>query len=158
MADIKTVVKTSLIEIAKEFLQLVSKDLDKYTSKKGVVKIEGNSVVLLTPSHIQWAKYGRGPGKQPPIDIMIEYVKKGRIKFDGLDTEGTAWAMAAGIAKNGTANWKRGAPNALEEQITKNFESYNKKLASMLSVEIDKQVNGIYEEKVISPGIKKFKI
>lgn len=157
MALSEALVGRGLLEIAKEFLELVSKDLDKHTSKKGEVKIEGNSVVLLTPSHIQWAKYGRGPGKQPPIDILLDYVKKGNIKFDGLDSEGTAWAMAASIAKKGTKNWKRGAPNALEESITKSFESYNKKLAQMLTVEIDDQLQQTFTE-IIPEGIKKYKI
>lgn len=157
MAAIATIVKGGLMEIAKEFLLLVSKDLDKHTSNKGVVEIKGNEVILLTPSHIQWAKYGRGPGKQPPIDIIMDYVKEGNIKFDGLDSEGTAWAIASSIGKNGTKNWVKNAPNALEESITKSFDEYNTKLSEMLSVEIDDQVNQIYIE-IIPKGIKRYKI
>jgi hypothetical protein len=50
-----------LVEIAKEFLQAVSKEMDPYSKEKGEVKVEGTKVILLTPSHIQYAKYGRGP-------------------------------------------------------------------------------------------------
>jgi len=150
-------VNNSLLAIAKEFLELVSSDLDKHTSKKGVVKIEGNKVTLLTPAHIQWAKYGRGPGKQPPVSILLAYVKKEKIKFNGLTFEGTAWAIAKSIAKNGTKGFKKNPPNAIEEQITKSFEAYNKKLASMLSVEINDQVQEI-NTKIVSEGIIKFKI
>lgn len=152
-----SVIEQGLLAIAREFLELITKDLDKHTSKKGEIKMEGNSIVLLTPSHIQWAKYGRGPGKQPPIDIMLEYVKKGSIKFGGMDSEATAWAMAAGIAKNGTKGFKRNAPNAIEEQITKSFKKYNEKLSKMLSVEINDQVGKAYT-KIIPTGITKYKI
>ncbi|MEK0370239.1 MAG: hypothetical protein QQN55_03670 [Nitrosopumilus sp.] len=157
MAFVNTVVNKGLLEIAKEFLELVTSDLDKHTSKKGVVKIEGNTVVLLTPAHIQWAKFGRGPGKQPPIDEMLDFVKQGRIKFKGQTEEGTAFVIAKSIGKKGTKGFTKNAPNAIEEQITKSFESYNKKLSQMLTVGISDEVNKTFTE-IIPEGIKKFKI
>ena len=60
----------SFVKVAKEFLQLVAGELDPYTTEKSRIKVNNYlSVSILTPAHIQFAKYGRGPGKPPPMQL-----------------------------------------------------------------------------------------
>jgi len=140
-------VEQSLLDVAREFLEMVSGELDPYTSDKGIIKTEGmNKVVLLTPYHIQFAKYGRGPGKQPPHQVILDWVKEENIKFDGSDYEGTAWAIAKSIGKKGTLNWKPNAPNAMDEAITKHLDEYNKKAANMLALTVHDQMQETYRK------------
>lgn len=147
-----------LIDIAREFLEVVTSELDPYTSKNGIIKQEGTKKIsLLTPSHIQFAKYGRGPGKQPPIDPIIKWVEQEGIVRDGNSVEGTAWAIAKSIGKNGTKNYKPNAPNALEEAITNNFVEYNRKMAEMLSIEINDELQIMYTQ-TIAPKEQVIKI
>ena len=145
----------SLESITREFLEAITMELDPYTSTKGIIQNEGSGkMVLLTPAHIQFAKYGRGPGKQPPHQAMLDWVKEENIKFDGSDHEGTAWAIGASIGKNGTLNWVRNAPNAMDEAITKNFFLYNQKVGSVMAIEIENKLLEEYEK--MFPPVQKF--
>lgn len=146
--------------IAVEFLKTVTAQLDPYTSEKGVIEVrekgDKKEAVLLTPSHIQFARYGRGPGKNPPLDPLLEWVKKNNVQFGNSSERGTAFALQKMIAKNGTKNWVKNAPNALEEAIKANLEEYNNKLASQLTVTISDSVNQIY--KTVFPETTTFEI
>ena len=130
-----------LIEAAREFLLMVKEELDQHTTRKGSVVIDSPTrVTLFTPSHIQFAKYGRKPGKQPPLDPIIEWVKAKGILFEGLSEEGTAWAIAKSIEKKGTKNYVPNAPNAIDEALTKNYEAYNNKLRGMIAISIEDEL------------------
>lgn len=133
-----------LIYIAKQFLQLVSDELDPYTSEKGTIIVKGNAVTLFTPEYIQFAKYGRGAGKKPPLDNILQFVKKNSIKFDGQTEKGTAFAIQASIAKNGTINYVKNAPNALDEAINKHLKDFNVKVGKVMKVSVTNDINAIY--------------
>ena len=135
-----------LVEIAREFLEAVSKEMDSHSKVKGIIKEEGSKVILLTPSHIQYAKYGRGPGKKPPFQDIFEWVKSEGIKFQDATPEGTAWAIQTSIGKHGTKNWVPNAPSFLEESINKHFEEYNVLMGNKLAVIINDEVNKIYKQ------------
>jgi hypothetical protein len=142
-------------DIAKQFLLLVSGDLDKYTTKKGVVRIDNkNQVSMFTPSHIQFAKYGRGPGKMPPVEPIIDWVEaKGIIKGDQT-AEGTAWAIAKSISKKGTKNYVRNAPNAIEEAIQAHFNDYSNKLSKLTTFQINEEIVKIVEQNIPDQDLK----
>lgn len=130
--------------IAEAFLKAVSGELDPSTEEKGIIVVdkEGNSVSLFTPSHIQFAKYGRGPGKQPPVDDILKWVSKKGIVSGVKEQLGMAWGIAISISKNGTKNWVPNAPNALQEAIDNNIQKYyddtNKEVVKIESEKIDK--------------------
>jgi len=151
----KETFERSVLTLAQEYLQLTTAELDPYTSKKGEIETSGLEVSLYTPSHIQFARYGRGPGKRPPLDPILNWVRKGNIQFPGLSKLGTAAVIMNSIAKKGTLNWTKNAPNALDEALKKNFEQYNKKLNGTLVVLLTKQTREIYKELPIE---EKFKI
>ena len=137
----------SFVKIAKEFLEAVKSDLTGYTTVPPKIKVGSfKEVTLLTPEHIQFAKYGRGPGKQPPIDDILRFVNDKGIIFEGTDQEGTAWAIAISIGKKGTANWVPNAPNAIEEAINDNILDYYKKLSNFYIEVYDKDIQDIYEK------------
>ena len=135
-------------QIATAFLKAVSGQLDPYTERNGVVQVgdDGQSVVLFTPSHIQFAKYGRGPGKQPPLDPILAWVKSKGVITDSKKQKGTAFAIAKSISKKGTKNWVKGAPNALNEAINDNLQNYYKNLSKIIMIEQTKQLDAIYQK------------
>lgn len=143
-------------EIAVAFLKAVTAELDGFTSEKGVIVAdnENQSVTLFTPGHIQFAAYGRGPGKQPPMEEILEWVKtSGKVQFDSeKEAEGTAWAIAKSIAKNGTKNYVPNAPDLMKEVINDNLKRYyddvNENIIDLQITEIDKIVKETYPEKI----------
>ena len=133
-----------LDKIAEHFLLLVSGHLDEHTSRKGFVETKDGEVTLFTPSHIQFAKYGRGKGKMPPVQPLIEWVKqKGLAK--GKEAVGMAWGIAKSIAKKGTANHVPNAPNALEEAINKELNDFIVKQGETFTLTIDEEIKEIFE-------------
>ena len=119
----------SFVKIATEFLMAVKGELDPYTTEKNQVKVKNFfTVELLTPAHVQFARYGRGPGKRPPLDPIIKWVQQKKIGPQE-NTKGTAFAIANSISKNGTSNYVKGAPNFLEESIRKHMDVYLDKLS-----------------------------
>jgi hypothetical protein len=119
----------SFVSVAKEFFISVANELDPYTTEKSKVNVNNfKSVTLETVRHVQFAKYGRGPGKTPPIDPLVKWLNKKGIVTNPKEARGTAFAIAKSISKNGTKNWVRGAPNAIEEAVSKHVTDYYKKL------------------------------
>lgn len=136
-----------LQKIAIEFLNAVKKELDPYTTNKSVVKPLVNGAELLTPAHVQFAKYGRGPGKQPPVEPLIDWVKKKGIISSGnpKEIEGTAWGIAISISKRGTKNWVPNAPSAIEEAITHNEQAYMDKAGDIFAIQISGEIQEVVE-------------
>jgi len=137
-----------LLEIAKEFLQVVTGELDKYSSTKGEIHVDSGRrrIILLTPSHIQFARYGRGPGKKPPFESILEWVKRENIKFENSSQDGTAWAIQNSIGLHGTKNWVPNAPSFLEETLQTHMKEYQERIGKKLVVVINDKVNQIYKE------------
>lgn len=144
-----------LEDIVIEFLKLVSGELDPHTSQQGKIEDESNGgavkVALFTPSHIQFAKYGRGPGKQPPIDPLIEWAQGKGIP----DPESAAWGMAKAIAKEGTLNWVPNAPNAIDEAVLKYEQEFLLKVSETFGSGISEAIT---MDKILPPSISPFKI
>ena len=143
-------------EIAVQFLKAVTAELDPYTSQKGVIQTDGSKVVLFTPAHIQFAIYGRGPGKQPPYDTILAWVKKESITFTDSTQEGTAWAIAKKIAREGTKNWVPNAPNALQEALNFNMEKYVEDVNRQVIELTTERLDNLYEDEF--PNKVEFKI
>ena len=127
-------------DIAKDFLESVTSDLDTYTSIKGKIYGDLNSMTLETPDHIQFAFAGRGPGKRPPLEAMLELVRSKNILFDGADERGTAFALQAIIAKKGTKNHKPNAPDIMETTVAKYQKKYEKELGDSILIDIDNKL------------------
>lgn len=143
------------IKLATALLQKVANEVDKHTSQKATISSDSNSVTLSTPDYLQFAIYGRGPGKRPPLDNILQFVKGKNIVFDGLDQRGTAFAIQASIGKKGTSNWVPNAPNALEGFIEDNLGEYLGSLNVQLLDKNSKDVGEIYDKNI--PTQMKFK-
>lgn len=126
-----------LQQIAYDFLSWVKQDLDPYTTRKGKVEKTATGAELQTPAHIHFAKYGRGPGKPPPFQNILDWVQRKNVIFDGLTDEGTAKVIVWKIARKGTNQWKPNAPNALEESLSKGFGLYYDRLSESMSIAIE---------------------
>ena len=139
----------SFVSIAKEFFKAVASELDPYTSEDSKVKVKNfKEVTLQTVRHVQFAKYGRGPGKAPPIDPIIDWLKRKGIVTDQKEARGTAFAIAKSISKKGTKNWKPNAPNAIEEAINNNILEYYKKLNNFVLETQFEELEQLYEDKI----------
>tara|TARA_R110002020_G_scaffold78339_2_gene197064 strand:- start:43 stop:492 length:450 start_codon:yes stop_codon:yes gene_type:complete len=143
------------IKLATALLQKVANETDKHTSQKATISSDSDSVTLSTPDYLQFAIYGRGPGKRPPLDNILQFVKGKNIVFDGLDQRGTAFAIQASIGKKGTSNWVPNAPNALEGFIEDNLGEYLGSLNVQLLDKNSKDVEEIYDKNI--PTKIKFK-
>ena len=115
----------SFVSVTREFLMLVKGDLDQYTTQKSDIKVNNYlSLSIITPAHVQFAKYGRGPGKPPPIDPIMKWLmSKGKIS-NPKEAKGAAVAIARSIGKNGTKDYTRNAPSAIEEALEKYLALY----------------------------------
>jgi hypothetical protein len=144
----------SFVSIAKEFFMLVKGELDQYTTEKSQIKVNDfKSVSLFTPAHVHFAKYGRGPGKQPPLNEIIKWLsKKGIVK--GGNIQGAAFAIAKSIGKNGTINYVANAPNAMEEALNKHMKNYVNKINIEHVDDIEEQSLKLYRAALNSKSKK----
>jgi uncharacterized protein YciU (UPF0263 family) len=144
------------IQLTRAFLEKVAKASDEHTTEKSYITEESDGLKLVTPDYLQYAVYGRGPGKAPPISAMMDFVKAKGIIFDNMDQRGTAFAIAASIAKKGTSNWVPNAPNVLEEFIQENISEYYTELNIQLLDKENKDISEIFSRTI--PTQIKFKI
>ena len=115
----------SFVSVTREFLMLVKGDLDQYTTQKSDIKVNNYlSLSLITPAHVQFAKYGRGPGKPPPIDPIMKWLQTTGKITNPKDAKGAAVAIAKSIGKKGTKGYTKNAPNALGGAINKHIAFY----------------------------------
>jgi len=134
-------------EVARTFLEAVRDDLNVFTkTKQEIVKTSDISYSLLTPDHIQWAYAGRGPGKKPPLEEMLELVRSKNILFDGMDERGTAFAIQASIGAKGTKNYKPGAPNIMETTVEKYQKKYEEDLGKSVLIDINDKVKAEFDK------------
>lgn len=146
----------TFVDVAREYIKLVTGELQPFVSEKITVLIDSdNKISFFTPAHIQFAKYGRGPGKQPPLNNIIDFVKKKGIVTDEKEIRGTAFAIAKSIGEKGTSNWKPNAPNAIEEALAKYQEKYVKLVSDFSRKKTLEELQLIYEEQFKD---QKFKI
>lgn len=144
----------SFVSVTREFLQLVKGDLDEYTTQKSTIKVNNFlSLTLITPAHVQFAKYGRGPGKPPPIDPIAKWLSSKGIISNPQDAKGAAVAIAKSIGKKGTKNYVANAPNAIEEAINKHLASYIEKVNNKHVEDTIKKLDKSYDE-----NLKRFTI
>ena len=136
----------SFEDIARDFLEAATSELDVYTSIKGKIYGDSDSMTLETPDHIQWAFAGRGKGKRPPLEAMLELVRSKNIIFDGKDEKGTAFALQAIIAKKGTKNHKPNAPDIMETTVAKYQKKYEKELGDSILIDIDNRLKDEMEK------------
>lgn len=135
------------IDIIRDFLKLVKGDLQPYVTEEVSILVDGSGKAsVFAPSHLQFAYAGRGPGKQPPLDPILQWVSEKGVIFEGSTKEGTAWAIAKSIAKNGTKNWKPGAPDIVKKAIEEHNRDFLKKLADRGGKIFLEELQMAYEE------------
>jgi len=134
------------IRLSEAFLKAIAEDLDQYTTDKSVINIGSDNVTMLTPAHVQFAKYGRGPGKKPPLDPILEWIGDKGIIFEGTNEMGTAFAIQNSIGKKGTKNWVPNAPNAIQEAINNSVGEYTKTLSVEVMEKQSQDVNKAYDK------------
>jgi len=139
----------SFVSIAKSFFKAVASELDPHTTEQSKIKVNSfKEVSMETVAHVQFAKYGRGAGKAPPIDPLIAWVKRKGIVTTDKEARGTAFAIAKSIAKNGTKNYVPNAPNAIEEAINMHIKDYYKQLNNFVLDTQYTELEKLYKDKI----------
>jgi len=144
--------------VAREFLVAIKEDVEKYTEEETTIKVNGPySISIFTPNHFQFARYGRGPGKKPPLDPILKWVKKNGVIFDGTNDKGTAFVIQKSIGKKGTANYVPNAPDALNELIEEHVDRFTQRLSGEAFNLQRKRTKEAYNKTAFSKN-QKFKI
>ena len=148
-------------EIARKFLEAVGSEPDSYTSvKHEIIKNNENSFSLLTPDYLFYAANGRGPGKAPPLEPILDFVKRRNVRFRNLSTKGTAQAIQASIKYKGTKNWNPNGTDPLRSAVDKYQKKYEEDLNLYLfqevKIEIEDSVNETIKEG-LEENLKTFK-
>jgi hypothetical protein len=135
-------------KIVDAYLQSVAIELSQYSKHKSTVVTDENkgTVTLTIPAHIQFAKYGRGPGKKPPFENIYKWVKEEGIKFENTTQEGTAFTIQYSIGKKGTLNWVPNAPDVIEETLEAKYVTFQNFFDNEIGASMDEFINQLFSK------------
>lgn len=69
------------------------------------IKAKGNTMVAI--DYVEWADRGRGKGKMPPVDKLIEWAQI-KLGLTGKEAISAGWAIAKTIKEEGSAVHRSG--------------------------------------------------
>ncbi len=90
-------------------------DTTNSEKKKFSVNIDKDSIDVLLPSYYEWVDKGRKPGKRPPIEPIIAWIKREKIQTEGVSITSLAYAISNSIGIEG--NKARPFIDTLQEEI-----------------------------------------
>lgn len=103
MQSVEQVINKFLNDVAKNIIKQQKERKMRASGKSAaslkVVKDKAGKQHLVGDESFYFQIHGRAPGKMPPIEKMIEYVRVKRLKA-------SPWALAKSIAKKGTLIWQ----------------------------------------------------
>lgn len=96
------------------------------------VKMEQDGGDLTGSSYFYWQIHGRGPGKQPPIQNIIDWIRSKAIALVDITEKGLAFLIARKIGREGTNIFQGKSPGLavpliIEEETTvlnRNLEEF----------------------------------
>lgn len=102
-----------------------------------LANITQSSGQLIGSDHIEYVFTGRGPGKMPPLNAIIDWCSA-----RGLP-RAMAWVVARNIAESGTKLYQSGR-KPLDEIVTEErIEKFKNDLAVIFTAQIQSQLNSI---------------
>ena len=96
-------------------------DISYEVSDDGV-KVIG---ILYGPDHIEFAERGRGPGKPPPPDKIVDWIEKEGITADGISTESLAFLIGRKMAQEGSLLHRTGKRSGVISETIKQVDIDN---------------------------------
>lgn len=97
-------------------------------------------VVTSQEDYAQYVELGRRQGKMPPVQVIIDWVRRKGLETGEKQIVNAAWAISKGIAKNGTRAEFQGINkrNFIENTINDTRRSVNEQIsaASVKNAEI----------------------
>ena len=73
---------------------------------------------IIAPSHTYYMVHGRGPGKFPPRNNIIEWIRQKNISFEGITISSLAYLIARKIALEGTKTFQQGGSDVISAVVT----------------------------------------
>ncbi len=106
---------------------------------------QGISLEVTLNAYWRWIEHGRGPGKQPPLDNIIEWVNKTQLQNEaageGMTARQMAFLIARKIGREGTEpKW------VLFDLMEKNLPLWKQRLASAAQEDVLQIAHGIAAE------------
>lgn len=93
----------------------------------------GGAVLRLeAASHWKFLGNGRGPGRMPPLDPLVVWVRAKGLAADDLKAKAMAWGIAVNIANEGSLDHRLGYPNQYSEAITTKEDDFPEVLKAFL--------------------------
>lgn len=93
--------------------------------------------------YYQWK--GRGPGKPPPTNVILEWIESKRIQPDGISIESLAFLIARKIGNEGSDIYLRERPGlALDQIFESNLELFEKEIEEVYAQKLSKQIEDAF--------------
>lgn len=117
MDSLKQYLEAANLLLAKMF---ILKGLDKSNIKaKTKFKLDKGKIVLSTVNYFKYIDKGRDAGKRPPVKVILDWIKRKRIKVPkDMTAMSFAFAVASSIAEKGVKG--KDLTNPIQ-RITKNL-------------------------------------
>ena len=103
MADKLEDIAEFIISRANEILAMNGNWDTGFLARSGhIAKKEKDVITIEWSAPYAWyVEYGRNPGKQPPYDVIHQWVIR-KLGFSGKKADSVSWAICAWIGKHGT--------------------------------------------------------
>ncbi len=103
------------------------------------------SLEVTLNAYWRWIEHGRGPGKQPPLDAILEWVNKTQLQNEaageGITARQMAFLIARKIGREGTEpKW------VLFDLMQKNVPLWKQRLASAAREDVVNMANEIFKK------------
>lgn len=103
-----------------------------------VVNVTGTTGQLIGAEYIQYVFKGRGPGKMPPLNKIVDWCNARGIP------RGMAWIIAKNIAESGTKLWQQ-RRNVFNEIITEEkVDTFIENLARIYTVQLKSGIASMF--------------
>src|SRR5688572_21541366 len=104
---------------------------------------------LLGDSSFYYQWKGRAPGKQPPSDIFVDWIRQKGIELDGISIESLAFLIARKIGREGTDIYKGKRQGlALDEIFTVNLDLFENEIQDVIQQQLSDEIAKAFGGKI----------
>lgn len=110
------------------------------------IEVRKNSYVMQVSDHLVFAIQGRGPGKFPPLDDIVDWIMTKPIQIDGdITVNQLAFLIGRKIAREGTKG-----PHLSDAQLSaiydKAYKKFSDRIADTLTREVAQELDELFSK------------